>query len=135
MRHTIATSWDSVVLAASEEWVDETVFRFCVPLPDGTTYNDLVTCILCEAIQKPDLAALQRNLCRRFSITENDALTSIDRALGGVTRAASLNPKAHPDPTIDPIASSAFDQATNDHSILDAIYPDWRTWKLGYYSA
>lgn len=131
---TTATAWDSMVLAASEEWVDEKVFRFAVPLPDGMSHSDLAALIVDHAIVHPDLDTLQLEISISFLISEQDALTAIDRTLGGICRAATLWPPACPDPGIDPVAAAAFVLASNDHTILDSVYPDWSAWRPGCHS-
>ena len=131
---TTVTAWDSMVMAASEEWVDETVFRFAVTLPDGMSYSDLATRIVDQAIVHPDLDTLQQDISRSFLISERDAITAIDRALGGLCRAATLWPRACPDRGIDPVAAAAFDLASEGHTILDSIYPGWAKWRPGCHS-
>lgn len=122
-------AWDSMVGAASEEWVDPTVFRFTVALLPGVGYPDLAASILNAARSRPDLDTLQTHLAAQYAISEKDALTAIDRALGGVVRAASLSPLACPDAAIDPVAAAAFALATHDTTIIDSIYPGWREWR------
>lgn len=131
---TTATAWDSMVLAASEEWVDETVFQFAVPLPDGMFYYDLAKRIVAHGIGHPDLDALQQEISKDFLISIQDALTAIDRVLGGICRAATLWPPACPDLRIDPVAAAAFVLASDDHTILDSIFPGWKEWRPGYHS-
>lgn len=131
---TTATAWDSMVMAASEEWVDETVFRFVVPLRDGMSYSDLAALIIDQAIIHPDLDTLKRYISQEFLISEQDALTAIDRGLGGICRAATLWPPACPDPGIDPVAAAAFALASDDHTILDRVFPGWTEWQPGYHS-
>jgi hypothetical protein len=134
VRPMVATEWGSMVDAASEEWVDKTIFRFTVELPQGVSCDALVAFILEKARGEPDLKLLLTQLAAQFQITEKQALTTIDRALGGVARAAALNPAACPDVSIDPVGCSAFIQASKDHSIIDAVYPTWRSWKPGCHS-
>jgi hypothetical protein len=124
-----ATAWESMVTAASEEWVDETVFRFTVKLPAHASYRELADSILETGRKHPDLATLQKQLAAKFSITEKEALRAIDRALGGVVRAATLNPHACPDAAIDPVAAAAFALALEDPAIIDSIFPGWREWE------
>lgn len=125
----VGTPWDSMVSAASEEWVDPTVFRFTTVLPAGASYQDLADCILRAARTRPDLDRLQKRIASQYALSQAHALTSIDRALGGVVRAAALNPLASPDAAIDPVAAAAYALATADPTIIDSIYPDWREWE------
>jgi hypothetical protein len=131
---TTATAWDSMVLAASEEWVDDTVFRFKVQLPSETSYREFANCILGTTRTHPDLTTFQTHLATQYSISKSDALTAIDRALGGVVRAATLNPRACPDASVDPVAAAAFAISIDDLTIIDSIFPDWRSWKPGVHS-
>jgi hypothetical protein len=132
---TTATAWDSMVLAASEEWVDDTVFRFTVSLPRGASYREFAACILDAARTHPDLHTLQKRLASLYFISEREALTAIDRALGGVVRAATMNPQSCPDASIDPVAAAAFEVSTADPTIIDSIFPGWRSWKPGSHSS
>jgi len=123
-----------MVAAASEEWVDDTIFQFAAQSPTGLSYADLAKHITDQAIVHPDLDSLKRDIASMFCMSERDALTAIDRTLGGICRAATLWHGACPDNAIDPVGAAAFNLALTDHSILDAVYPGWRDWKRGYHS-
>lgn len=124
-----------MVLAASEEWVDETVFRFSPSLPKEISTDELVKHIIDRAVNHPDLNQLIKETSSHFSLSERDALMAIDRALGGICRAATLRQEACPDCHVDPVGAAAFIRALDNHSIIDSIYPGWTDWESGYHSA
>ena len=128
------SAWDSSVMAAYEEWGDTRSYTYVPHIKEGCTLEFFVSTILGLAKAEPKQDEFIKLVSRNFEISEEDAMSSIDRALGGVVRAASLNPRACPDRSSDPVASIAFEQAFNDHSIIDAIYPMWRSWKPGVHS-
>lgn len=128
------TSWDSTVSAAGEEWVDDTKFSHVPVLSGGASVEELVIRILNRATENPDQDKLIEDLNTEFGLPQGTAIKVIDRALGGVVRAAALNPKARPDLDIDPVACIAFRLASDDHRYIDAIYPDWQDWEPGVHS-
>lgn len=130
----MGTRWQSTVLAASEEWVDESHFRFQPTLKGADAIVSLAQEIVTKAREGPDQEALLRELTTKFSLPDGEALAATDRALGGVARAASRNPSARPSSIDDPIAAASFDIAMLDEGILDDIYPDWRAWQPGPHS-
>ncbi len=131
----VGTTWQSTVLAASEEWVDETSFRFQPTLKNAEATRSLAQDIVILARQVPDQEALLRELTSKFALPDGEALSAVDRALGGVARAASRNPSSRPSPMDDPVAAATFDLAMQDEGILDDIYPDWRAWRRGPHSS
>lgn len=133
-RAGVATAWDSMVAAASEEWVDDTVFQFPIALPTEVSNKDFATFMLDRAVTHPDLETFRADIATTFGLNDEIALNAIDRALGGVARAASLNPLACPDGAIDPVAAEAFRIASDNLEIISAIYPCWQTWKPGVHS-
>lgn len=133
-RAGVATAWDSMVAAASEEWGDGTVFQFRISLPKNVSNKDFVTFMLDRAVTDPDLDTFRSDIATTFGLNDEIALEAIDRALGGVARAASLNPLACPDDAIDPVGAGAFRIASANLGIISAIYPGWQTWKPGVHS-
>lgn len=129
-----ATAWDSMVASASEEWVDDTVFQFRISLPTNVSNRDFVTFMLDRAVTHPDLETFRADIATTFGLNDEFALKAIDRALGGVARAASLNPLACPNDAIDPVAAEAFRIASDNVGIISSIYPSWETWKPGVHS-
>jgi hypothetical protein len=129
------TSWQSTVLAASEEWVDETSFRFQPTLKNPEAIRSLAQKIIIQARQAPDQDALLRELTSKFALPDGEALSAVDRALGGVARAASRNLGSRPSSIDDPVAAATFDLAMQDEGILDDIYPEWRAWRRGPHSS
>lgn len=128
------TSWHSTVLAASEEWVDETHFRFQPTLKGADATVLLAQEIVSKAREGPDQEILLRELTAKFSLPDGEALAATDRALGGVARAVSRNLGARPSSIDDPIAAASFDIAMLDEGVLDDIYPGWREWRPGPHS-
>jgi hypothetical protein len=130
-----ATSWDSTVAAASEEWADPTEFDFRPELKYGQSVQGLVERIIGEARSGPNQKKLVHQITVEFGLSERDSLTAIDRVLGGIVRAAAMNPNARPDFGRDPVASVAFVLAAEDTGVIDDIFPGWRTWPPGAHSA
>lgn len=130
----VGTSWQSTVLAASEEWVDESHFRFQPRLKGADAIVSLAQEIVAKAREAPDQEALLQELTAKFSLPDGEALAATDRALGGVARAVSRNPGARPSSIDDPIAAASFDIAMLDEGVLDDIYPGWREWRPGPHS-
>ena len=133
-KQPVGTSWQSTVLAASEEWVDERHFRFLPTLNDANAIELLALTIITKARKHPDQGALIGELTTKFSLPDGEALTAIDRALGGVVRAASQNLEARPSSIDDPVAAASFDIAMLDERVIDDIYPGWREWRPGPHS-
>lgn len=120
-----ASSWDSMLLAASEELLDDNDLSRRVLLPAGATYEALTRSILDHARVTPDLDVLINHLHQCFGISRGDAGIAIDRALGGVVRAASQRADVSPDPERDPVAWHAYERSRSERRIIDDIYPGW----------
>jgi hypothetical protein len=134
-KQPVGTNWQSTVLAASEEWVDETNFQFQPTLKNSEAIQSLAQQIVAQARDNPDLDALLRELTSKFALLDGEALSAVDRALGGVVRAAGRNHRSRPNSIDDPVAAAAFDFTMQDETILDDIYPSWRTWRCGPHSS
>jgi len=101
--------------------------------PEAT--RSLAQEIVIQARQGPDQDTLLRELTSKFALPDGEALSAVDRALGGVARAASRNLGSRPSSIDDPVAAATFDLAMHDEGILDDIYPDWRAWRRGSHSS
>jgi hypothetical protein len=120
-----ASGWDSMLVAASAELLDDDDLSRTVMLPSGATYEGLTRTILDHARVPPDIDELINHLQLAFGISYADAVTAIDRALGGVVRAASGRADVSPDPERDPVAWHAYERCRSERHIIDDIYPGW----------
>jgi hypothetical protein len=101
-----------MAVAASEEMGGGQDFKFVIPDKTKASYEKLVSRILEIAVtENPDLNDARKVLSSAFAISIEESLTSIDRTLGGVARASSMNPQLCPDMNTDPIACIAFEMA------------------------
>jgi len=124
----VATAWESMVGTAYEELGDNTEFSFRPQVSDERL-PVLVREIVERARREPEQKELLGELTVLFNLPEGEAFKSVDRALGGVARAASRDHSTRPKEFSDPIAAQAFDLAMNDPNIIDDIYTDWwRQW-------
>ena len=117
------STWDSTLLAASEELLDDHDLSASIPLPTGITCEMVVSFILSAARSSPNHQAIVSHLIERFGLQSRSALIAIDRTLGGVVRASARRPEVCPDSVCDPLAWHSFQKASADRAIIDDIYP------------
>ena len=114
-------SWFATLASVSEE-TDE-VFDFRPQLKADETHESLASAVIEHGLAKPNQGKLIRQLTRRFSISERQALTAIDRTLAGIARSTLTD--CVPDVERDPIASIAHARALEDKSLVERIFADW----------
>lgn len=84
------TAWESMLLAASEELLDESGLSAAVSLPVGAKFEDVADSIIEHARMNPDIDTVVSYLQTHWKLSRPDAIKAIDRTLGGIVRAASL---------------------------------------------
>lgn len=107
-RRVSASKWVSMLAAASEELNNDGDLARTIALPAGSTYEVLAGTIIARARKSPDLDSFVGDLGKEFNVPSKDAITAIDRALGGVFRAKSNRADVCPDAERDPIAWHAY---------------------------
>lgn len=116
--------WISQWGAASEEvGPDGTAddFSATITLSAGVTYDAVVSYILDAARGNPVLDAVNDRLTKEFGLAPRDAVTAIDRCMGGIFRAMAARPELCPNLKQDPIAWHSFQMATANRAIIDDI--------------
>jgi hypothetical protein len=96
-------TWISAWAAASEEVGDNNDLGVTILLPTDVTYEMVVSYILDAARSAPVFETIVDRLTKQFGLRSRDAVTAIDRCLGGVFRAMESRPELCPDSTRDPI--------------------------------
>jgi hypothetical protein len=104
-----------------EGWTDD----MTVPLPLGRTVNDLVEFVIQSALSGTPDVQTEQALVTTFEISPEDAALVRDRVFGGIVRAATGNTANRPDPAKEPFACGSYDRATQEPSIIAAIYPQF----------
>jgi hypothetical protein len=104
-----------------EGWTDD--FNF--PMASGRTVEELVDYVLQAAIQRYTNSTVIQKLISDFGLTEADAGFALDRALGGVVRAATVRASNCPAKEKDPVAWSSFQRCIKSPDLIAAIYPQF----------
>lgn len=102
-------------------WTDDMNIQIA---PDRTL-DQLVDIVLQAAMRQDDSATTIAALIRDFGLSEEDAALALDRACGGVVRAATGNPQNCPNQQKDPVAWLSFQRCLREPTIIGAIYPQY----------
>jgi hypothetical protein len=102
-------------------WTDD----MNIQIGPGHTLDQLVDSILHAAMRRDDASKTVAALVEDFGVSEEDAALALDRACGGVVRAATGNPHNCPDKDKDPIAWLSYHRCLREPNIIAAIYPQF----------
>src|SRR5215467_2075473 len=108
-------------VSVPEGWTDD----MNIQIAAGHTLDKLVDFVLQAAMRGDDSSKTIAALVENFSVSEEDAALALDRACGGVVRAATRNPQNCPDRQKDPIAWLSYQRCLREPSIIGAIYPEF----------
>ena len=108
-------------VSVTEGWTDD----MNIQIAADRTLDELVDFVLQAAMRRDDDAKTIAALVEHFKASEEDAALALDRACGGVVRAATRNPHNCPDQKKDPIAWLSYQRCLREPSIIGAIYPQF----------
>jgi hypothetical protein len=95
-----------------------------IALPPGRSAEDVVDLILRAEAQKMPYETTLSELIA-FGLSEDDAMLAHDRALGGLVRAATRNPRNEPPKEKDPIAWTSYQRCLREPALIAAIRPQY----------
>jgi hypothetical protein len=102
-----------------EGWTDD----LNIQIAPGHTLDELVDFILQAVVRRDDSSTIIAELVRNFGVSEDDAVLALDRACGGVFRAATGDPENCPDQQKDPVAWLGYQRCLREPSLFSAIFP------------
>jgi hypothetical protein len=100
-------------------------FDLSVKVAPGSTLEQLVDFILQALARNDPETMLMAKLVTGFGMSQEDATLAMDRACGGVVRAATGNPQNCPIQQQDPVAWLSFHRCLREPSLITAIYPQY----------
>jgi hypothetical protein len=102
-------------------WTDD----MNIALASHHTLGAVVDLVISSGRAHTPVATMQRALIETFGLTDDDAALAWDRVHGGIVRAATGNVANRPDKSKDPLAWTSFQLATEDRTIIAALYPQY----------
>jgi len=114
-------------------WTDD----MNIAVGDGHSLEELVDYVLQSTVHGQTKAAMVEHLSEAFRLSPVDAELALDRAYGGVVRAATGQAANRPNKDKDPVAWISFQRCSKQPELIAAIYPQfaqpprrpwWRRW-------
>lgn len=102
-------------------WTDD----MNIQVGPGQTLDQLVDFVLHATMRRDDSSTIIASLIKDFGLSEEDAALALDRACGGVVRAATGNPQNCPNQQKDPIAWLSYQRCLREPSIIPAVWPQY----------
>jgi len=102
-------------------WTDD----MNVELPDGVTVDEVTDFVLAQVGLVKSAPELEHMLHVTFGLSVPAAELVRDRVCGGVVRVATGRLENRPSKDKDPFAWTSYGQATDDPSIITAMYPQF----------
>ena len=90
-----------------EGWTDD----MNVAIGNGRSVQELAESIMQALLERATPETILNHIAREFALSVEDAELSLDRAQGGIVRAATGNIQNKPDQAKDPIAFYTFQEA------------------------
>ena len=100
-------------------WTDD----MNIVVASGRSLEEIVDCVLESKVQGEAPNAIVQNLTEKFGLTQADAELALDRACGGVVRAATGRADNCPAKDKDPVAWFSYQRCLNQPDLIAAIYP------------
>ena len=94
-----------------------------IAVTDDRTLEQLVDYVLECTIRRDAPTTIVQNLSERFGLTQADAELALDRACGGVVRAATGRAENSPAKDKDPVALFSYQACTKQPDLIAAIDP------------
>jgi len=102
-----------------EGWTDD----MTIVVPTGRSLDDIVDYVLQATIRQETPSNMVRHLTMEFGLTQSDAELALDRACGGVVRAATGRQDNCPSKEKDPMAWLSFQRCLKQPALIGAIFP------------
>ena len=102
-----------------EGWADD----MNIAVPDGRSLEEVVDFVLESTIRRDRPTTIVQNLSERFGLAQADAELALDRACGGVVRAATGRADNCPARDKDPVAWVSYQECIKRPDLIAAIHP------------
>jgi hypothetical protein len=104
-----------------EGWTDD----LNIAIAAGRTVEELVEVVLEAATRRDTTSTTIDRLMKEFGLSRPDAELALDRALGGVVRAATGQAENCPSKKKDPVAWTSYQRCLKAPGLIAAIYPQF----------
>ena len=96
-----------------------------IAVGNGHSLEELVDYVLQSTVRSHAKATMVQHLSEEFALSSADAELALDRAYGGVIRAATGQRANSPPKDKDPIAWISFHETLNEPELIAAICPQF----------